>query len=110
MESRSLARPHDDRPRRRRSPVVIELPHDWQAQKNALYRTSAAPVEYPEGPLLNSAQIADRLGTSQRWVTDRWRAGLLPGYRLPSDGPGVGSLRFDWPTVLASFEQRGGDQ
>jgi hypothetical protein len=53
--------------------------------------------------LLTARDVAERLGVRPRWVTDKCREGLLPGYRLP----GSNRLRFSWPDVLASLQRYG---
>jgi hypothetical protein len=74
-------------------------------QTDGLGRVPIGFGNVPEGPLLKSKHVAERLGVSQRWVTDKWRAGHLTGYQLP----GSNRLRFDWSEVVACLEKKGGE-
>jgi hypothetical protein len=103
LQTRHTIEPTADAIRRRRRPIIIELPHDWQAQRDSHRRAvpDFKPMPLPEGPLLSSYELAQRLGVSQRWVTDKHHAGHLTGYRLP----GSNRLRFDWREVMACLQK-----
>ena len=57
----------------------------------------------PLPQLLNSAEVAERLGVPESWVRREARAGRLPSLQLGR------YVRFDWPAVVAWLEhQRAG--
>jgi excisionase family DNA binding protein len=53
-------------------------------------------------PLLNSKQVADRLGMSKVWVYKAAESGLLPFYRVGD------ALRFNEEEIKAYLESRKG--
>ena len=59
----------------------VSIPRDWLAQELEGVQTSAGPQAAPAPERwLTAAQVAERLGTSVRWVYDHAKA--LGGQRL----------------------------
>jgi hypothetical protein len=106
LQTRRNIPTRQDVPRRRR-PVIVELPYGYVPGERIDYSSTATRPEadFPSGPLLKATEVAERLNVTPRWVTDKWNAGHLKGYRLP----GSNRLRFDWPEILACLDTNGSD-
>jgi hypothetical protein len=66
-----------------------------------VFKVPTAPI--PAEKMIDSDECSTRLGLHKVTLVNKTRAGLIPCYRIPTEGEGDGEYRFLWSEVTAAL-------